>query len=169
MPQQSQRLVDINGSAQWLIHERALLQTQAKIGCSSAYAGMLKPVSETLFFMLFTCCNVKRLRTVQWHQWGVRTGELMNLAVADSKVAEKQSCVAKFLDGEREDFLPKDMARLPDPFILDEHLLQLLEGLDPDAAVSLVEPAEGVQWLPDISFGHVGMPYRCNEYQVCSH
>lgn len=95
----------------------------------------------------------------------------MNLAVADSRVATltrdmKTSCVEKYLDGERSEMLPPDMARLPEPFILNEHLPQLLEDLDPDAAVKEVEEKEGVEWLPDVSFSHVGMKYRDNQYQV---
>lgn len=95
----------------------------------------------------------------------------MNLAVADSRVATltkamKTLCVDKFLDGERSEMLPPEMARLPEPFILDEHLDKLLEGLDPNAAAGEVKEKEGVEWLPDVAFSHVGMKQRDNEYQV---
>lgn len=95
----------------------------------------------------------------------------MNLAVADTREATltkamMTSCVSKYLDGERSEMLPKDMARLPEPFVLDEHLDKLLEGLDPNAAAAEVQEKEGVEWLPDVSFSHVGMKHRDNVYQV---
>jgi hypothetical protein len=101
-----------------------------------------------------------------WH-----AGELMNLAVADSREAAmtkamRTLCVAKFLDGERSEMLSADIAQFPEPFILDEHLPKLVAGLDPDAEVEEVQEKEGVEWLPDVSFSHVGMKYRDNEYQV---
>lgn len=102
----------------------------------------------------------------------------MNLATADAREDKLDSltgalklkaatlCVDKFLDGERSEMLPSDMARLPEPFILDEHLPKLLEGLDPDAPVKHVEEKEGVEWMPDVSFSHAGIKYRDNEYEV---
>jgi hypothetical protein len=58
------------------------------------------------------------------------------------------------------------MAHFPDLFILDEHLPRYLAGLDPDADVEEVQERPGVEWLPDVSFSHVGMKYRDNKYQA---
>lgn len=103
----------------------------------------------------------------------MNAGELINLVVSgtpDRKLKPTQSCVAKYLKGDANDLLPPGMDHMPEPFVLEEHLSKLLEGLDPDEEVEEVGEGEKVEWLPDVSLSHVGHKRRCNAYQVrCCH
>lgn len=95
-------------------------------------------------------------------------GELTNLVTASKNTLRvTDTCVVKYLQGDRE--LPEDLQELPNPFILEEELPRLLEGLDPDAPAGSVEaPAGGPSWLPGLAFAHVGQPYNTNDFQVSS-
>lgn len=92
-------------------------------------------------------------------------GELANLVTASGHpLKEADTCVVKFLDGDGA--LPGDMQDLPDPFVIEEHLPALLEGLDPEADAGFVEPPAAHTWLPDLASAHVGQPYNTNDFQV---
>lgn len=62
--------------------------------------------------------------------------------------------------------LPDDLRQLHDTIAVHEVLPRLVEGLDPDAPVDCVSDPGGVDWLPDLSFAHVGLPMTTNAFQV---
>jgi hypothetical protein len=114
---------------------------------------------------------LRRFNLAQIHSHREAAGELANLAIAGTpgrKPTPQQSCVAKCIKGDANSLLPPGLAHVPEPFILEEHLPKLLEGLNPDEAAPEVEEASGVEWLPDVSLSNVGMKRFCNAYQVCS-
>lgn len=101
----------------------------------------------------------------QWHD----AGELLNLAAGSNPAMAlaTEPCVKTYCRGEHEETLPvRVWVNLPEHVILDHHLPRILEGLDPLAAPGVVQATEGVAYLPDMSFSHVGMPYFCNDWQV---
>jgi hypothetical protein len=135
----------------------ALLETGALFGALQASTFL---VLIDLYFPSFQSLRSKG-----------HAGELINLVVASNpehKLTPQQSCVSKFIKGDANDLLPPDMDHMPEPFILEEHLPKLLEGLDPDEEVGEVGEGEGVEWLPDVSLSHVGRKHFCNPYQVSS-
>jgi hypothetical protein len=112
------------------------------------------------------------MRSVSKSNACLSAGELVNLA-ADSNpgvALAAEPCVDTYCRGDHADNLPAQVwDNLPQHFILDTHLPRILEGLDPDLPPGVVEPTNGVVFMPDVSFSHVGMPYFCNDCQVCAH
>ena len=79
-----------------------------------------------------------------------------------------EPCVKTYCRGEHEASLPQKVwENLPEHVVLDHHLPRVLEGLDPLAEPKAVQATEGVPYMPDVSFSHVGMKYFCNDWEVC--
>ena len=55
---------------------------------------------------------------------------------------------------------------LPNPFILDEHLPKLLQGLDRAAAPDKVTGQQAFAWLPDLADAAIGRPMLLNAWNV---
>lgn len=68
------------------------------------------------------------------------------------------------LDGQQA--LPPELVNLPNPFIMSEHMDDLVRGLDPAGAPSTVSGGQAFDWLPDLVDSQAGMPKKCNAYQV---
>lgn len=96
-------------------------------------------------------------------------GELLNLAAGSNPAMAlaAEPCVKTYCRGEHEASLPPQVwENLPEHVVLDSHLPRILEGLNPDTEAGTVEAAEGVAFMPDVSFSHVGMQYFCNDWEV---
>jgi hypothetical protein len=81
----------------------------------------------------------------------------------------QEPCVKTYCRGAHAEALPQRLLEhLPEHVILDHHLPLILEDLDEDAEPGVVEETEGVSYMPEVSFSHVGMPFFCNEWEVCA-
>eukprot|EP00892_Ulva_mutabilis_P003573 jgi/Ulvmu1/1588/UM111_0016.1 len=89
--------------------------------------------------------------------------ELAHVVMSQTTQGHHETCMLAFV-GHAE--LPEELQTLPDQIVLDEAAPKLLHGLDPAAPRDVVPDPGGLDWLPDLSFAHVGLPWTTNAYQA---
>ena len=109
---------------------------------------------------------VRLTRRVRSEQESVVSGagELTNLVASQAPIHVEDQCLTKMLDGDQA--LAPDLADLPNPFVMSQHMHELLQGFDPQAAPEVIQGTQAFEWLPDLVDGQAGMPKKCNAYQV---
>ena len=125
--------------------------------------------SHHSFYMLVEfhcmCAQAARVCDMYPQAWASRyAGELVNLVSARMAPCVTDHCIRLMLHGDVE---TSDGSRsLPNPFVMDKHLPELLKGLEVHAPPETITGAQMMDWLPDLADAEVGRPKLMNPRNV---
>jgi len=94
---------------------------------------------------------------------GRPAGELAHVVTSQTMEGPQETCMREYVG---QAYLLEGLGSLPDAVALADTLPPVLQGLDPAAPTGRVPDPGGLDWLPDMSFAHVGQPWMTNAFQV---
>lgn len=96
-------------------------------------------------------------------QIGRAAGELAHVVTSQAVGRPQGECMRAFV-GQTD--LLESLGAVPDAIVVADALPPVVQGLDPGAPAGRVPDPGGLDWLPGMSFAHVGQPFMTNAFQV---